>query len=758
MATRDSFFGATMPDPGSAAPEDDANDTTFGDIGDIRAGDAASEQQWASQHDEFAKAIEMEKEQILRRNREQDRPSDDSSGQTQPGLSGRDQRSENVTPQMQPQQRMHPGHPGMSPGRQMHPDYARALLAQQQLQQQMQSRNGPEMQNPGLREQQERMLLLQQQQMRMNRQQQQMNQQPPPPMGQQQQQQRMNPPSPEMQMYMQAQAQQRQQMEQMHRMRQQQAQAPPPPEVQHFLMSQQRLLQENQHLNPAQLRFIIEQHHQQYLAAAAARARATAAAAGQTAPPPNGPPPGFSQPPGFNRGPPPAGPPPPGPSPGRASGPGAPQAPQAPQSRAMPRDAITLEDLEQTLRSTGVSEKPRRRMESMTDKDLELVLRMHLRQIDTSIPYRDDFYWAVYEDDSNTRDMYDDLGAHLRDVEAQSGGESVSIKKRLRKQDRDNDNKKVPGVHTSSNLKTLTRALGTIQSWNPRAPRRLMDLGAGDGKTAVPAVHKAIEEDGQNRLLRDDERIAVRAAVEDGYDLLSRLQDIARKKSAESYDVLLKSLLDTLHLSGSDGNTAPDFLPFESTRFFVRMCIFDKGKRYIARLLSVLSPMYAARVVTAVFENLSVLLYTIAPRTEGDPPDEFWEAVMRAVRNPLVPAERCAEILDVFCRIHAEDAGALVIVLSSAVGARLMYAIMQRVFSLQDVGVPYTRNNPHWEMLCGALAARLGDVFDAAESTKHVWEVAAMLDALSEGQTQFELRGVLKKLLESGRAPPPPGS
>ncbi len=270
-------------------------------------------------------------------------------------------------------------------------------------------------------------------------------------------------------------------------------------------------------------------------------------------------------------------------------------------------------------------------------------------------------------------------------------------------------------------------------------------------------MHKVMEDDGKSRLMRDDERVAVRAAVEDGYDLLSRLQDATRKKAAEDTSELLNRVFDTLHLSSEvDGGESAE--SFESTRFFVRMCVFDKGKRYIARLLSVLRPVQAARVITAVFENLSMLLYAIAPRAAGDGPDELWEAVLRAVRSPLIPAERCMGILNAFCRTHATDGGSLVIVLSSAIGARLLYVTMQRIFSAQGDGAPLTRDCSQLHALCVAITARLGDVFEATESSKSIWEVAAMLDALSEGQIQADLRSTLKNLLDSGRAPPPPGT
>lgn len=420
-----------------------------------------------------------------------------------------------------------------------------------------------------------------------------------------------------------------------------------------------------------------------------------------------------------------------------------------------------------------------RRLQTMTDKDLELVLRMHLRQLDTPIPYRDDFYFAVYRElrDNENTDMYGHLGQALRELEG-ANGVHRGRRKRGRGPKRGKSEgggegmdgdvsspKSTAGAHTSQNLATLAHALGTIQSWTPKAPRRLMDYNVVSDKSVVQAMNKRIADDVTSRSIRDDERVLVRVAVEEGYDIMNQLQDVARRKASYSVDTLLEKLYETLHISDtarSNGVTGAESPGYERTRFFVRMCVFEKGRRYVSRVLKVLRPAQTSRVLKTMFENLSMLLYAIPAPTGDSENDEegLWEALKSIVRDPNTDAATCLEWLVAFGKTHVKDKGALMIALGSVIGANLIYITMQRIFAAQNSpsGVSLTENNKEWEQLCSGLTSCLGDVFENAESTKSVWEVAAMLDALSHGEAQGTLRLTLKTLLDSGRAPPPPGT
>ncbi len=441
---------------------------------------------------------------------------------------------------------------------------------------------------------------------------------------------------------------------------------------------------------------------------------------------------------------------------------------------------LSVTEIESGLQAAHISKPSKRVLPTMKDKDLEVVLRMHLKQLDGTLPYRDDFYCVTYtsrhRDENNVElrneDMYEELGTYVgtvldnRTAVDHPTASKDRVQRRKRERTRKNTDKRVTNsknMKASSNLRTLTHVLGTIQAWNPKARRRVMDMspGAPVGKSNSKPMSCITGEYrvGEYRLMRDDERVLVRAAVEDGYDLLGKLQDVTRKHANHDVSDILNRLVDTLHLSPSSKEELEDaFSSFESTRFFVRMCVFEKGKRYIARMLSVLPPRLAVRIVTAIFENLSVLLYEIAPSSDEDSHDVLWAAIISTVRKQEFPPQRCMDVLTAFCRTHSSDSGAIIFSLTTSVGAKLLYVTMQRIYTAQadDPPLYLTIDNPEWDALCTALTDRLGDAFDAAESSDNVWEVAAMLDALSTGTTQDGLRSTLKGLIDSGRAPPPP--
>lgn len=463
-------------------------------------------------------------------------------------------------------------------------------------------------------------------------------------------------------------------------------------------------------------------------------------------------------------------------------GPGRPNAvpPQHQNARnepSVPSGAISLEQLESGIRSARITPArspppPRAIIPKMTDKDLELVFRMHLRQLETSKPYRDDFYSVAYrlrhggnkEEAAEDFDMYSELGIQLSTL-SDHVHQRRPQKDRTARRKRERGQRKNEKTSKNSNLKALTSVLGTIQAWNPKARTRVMDLnldrsGEDENKTnAVNPLSRVIREhrDGEEFLLRDDERIRVRSAVEEGYDILGKLQDVVRKYATHDVKELLEQLVGTLRLPASNsGDDEDDFSSFDGIRFFVRMCMFEKGKLYIARVLAVLPPDSAAHVCCAVFEHLNTLIYSIDESSE----DTLWVGVIAAIQRTDFPPQSCMDLLSAFYRTHCGDSGAVVIALSSPFGAKLLYVAMQRIFTAQNGDEPVElTGDDQWNELCSALTSRLGGAFDSAETTaasENIWEVAAMLDALSTGPAQAMLRTTLKELLDSARAPPPP--
>lgn len=404
----------------------------------------------------------------------------------------------------------------------------------------------------------------------------------------------------------------------------------------------------------------------------------------------------------------------------------------------------------------------RRRLEGMTDRDMELVLRMHLRQLETAVPYKDEYYvFALKEKEANgSVDAFKRLANIVNGMDPAStrGKRSGPKGARLSTADDDDDTLSVTStVHTPENMSTLASALGTLQVWNPKAPRKLVDFGAGtESADGNPSRHVSFS----GKLLREDDRIVVRFAVEEGYDVLAALHDVVRRKSNASVDTLIKSLFNLLRIPVKA--TAP--VDADADAFFVRMCGFTKGKRFIARAFVVLKPRHQFAVASAVMRNLQYLAEGESASSGGDKSgvDSFWHVINSYVREGAADSWTAVDLLRRFDEAQVDQRDGVVVALRSEVGASLVYTAMQRVYGALS-GNEFeedTAANVSAVMgsLCETIDTSLGAVFQHAHSSAVVWNVLAMLDALTPPEQQAKLRGTLKRLLDEGVAPPPPAA
>lgn len=404
----------------------------------------------------------------------------------------------------------------------------------------------------------------------------------------------------------------------------------------------------------------------------------------------------------------------------------------------------------------------RRRLEGMTDRDLELVLRMHLRQLETAVPYKDEYYaFALKEKDAaGASDAFERLANIVNGMDPASTRGKRSGPKGARllstAGDDDDTHSVTSTVHTPENMSTLASALGTLQVWNPKAPRKQVDFGA----TSEPTDGNSSSVSASDKLLREDDRIVVRFAVEEGYDVLAELHDVVRRKSNASVDTLIKSLFNLLRIPVK-ANAAVDA---EGDAFFVRMCGFGKGKQFIARVFPILKPRHQFAVACAVMRNLHYLARGESKSSGCDKnsTDAFWLVINNYVREGGADSWAAVDLLRRFDEAQADQADGVVVALRSEVGASLVYAAMQRVYGALsgDEFEDDTTANVSAVMagLCDAIDRSLGALFQQAHSSALVWQVAAMLDALAPPEQQARLRATLKRLLEEGVAPPPPAA
>lgn len=402
-----------------------------------------------------------------------------------------------------------------------------------------------------------------------------------------------------------------------------------------------------------------------------------------------------------------------------------------------------------------------RRLESMTDKDLELVFRVHLRQVEAAVAYKDDYYNAVFRNNQKveSRKVLSDLAEKVHAMRLRSrqhGGESrpARVRRSKRSGTHKSDHSLASPPHSSHNMRALANALGTVQSWNPRAPRRVMDFGLMERKDSD--VEATTE-----KLLRDDERVHVRQEIERGYDVIATLHDIVRGESLESLEGQIKLLFDTLHLQERQNEEVGNQkTSIRASRYFATMCVIEKGRRYLSRVLDLLDPVERVRVMPAIFENLGAMLFALQKTSAGRPSIScsLFKTIYSTLQDSDVLPQDCLEMLQSFFSSHTSHLDAFLTTFRSRAGAKLIFLCMQRVSRglLKNDVSKDELSQTSIEQFSNVFTQSLQDIFEGAESVSGVWEVIASLDGLANGEHKALFRGELSRLLRSGAAPPPP--
>lgn len=430
--------------------------------------------------------------------------------------------------------------------------------------------------------------------------------------------------------------------------------------------------------------------------------------------------------------------------------------------RASNTDAFGLKLPEMAPRKENQpAKKSSRRLESMTDRDQELVFRAHLRQIESSVLYKDDYYNTILrqkqklgEEEIFSRLAEKVQSLRLRDKQRRSLGHPIRIRgKRSASEDQ---SIATSPPHSDQNMRALANALGTVQSWNPRAPRRVMDFGLLEKREPLEDGHKSLQE---------DERVQVRLEVERGYDLIAAIHDIARGESQQSLGPSIKSLLSTLHLAEpTQGDSELDRSRYHSTRFFATMCVIQKGRRYLPRVLEILDVTERIRVMSAIFENLGMLVFATQKSGEkqkyGGLQNDIFAVMARTLQDPEVSPNDSLLLLESFSASHVPHRDAFLTAFRSSVGSRLIFLCLQKISAgvakqtLREEDLSAAQTDQFVEVFSSCLK----DTFDCAESVGRVWEVAASLDALTTGKSRTIYRAELNKLIRSGDIPPPPSA
>ncbi|CAN8075989.1 unnamed protein product [Agarophyton chilense] len=399
------------------------------------------------------------------------------------------------------------------------------------------------------------------------------------------------------------------------------------------------------------------------------------------------------------------------------------------------------------------------RLESMTDKDQELVFRVHLRQVEAAVTYKDDYYHGMYRRNERLGlgELYSDLAKNVNQMRQRNQLRGTNSRphrsRRTKHHTQQNENQASSPVQSSDSSKNgLATALGSVQTWNPKAPRRVMDFSSIERKAVKGS---------ESKLLRDDERVKVRHEIERGYDVMAVIHDIVRGESSEVLEDQIRNLLETLHIENTHEERADsDIATNPGLRFFGTLCVLEKGRRYLARVFDILDISERIRVIPSVFESLGVMIYSLQRSRrsymcgEGD----IVSKCLEAISDFHISAADCIAMLSSFSSTHSARPDAFLTTFRSASGAKLMYCCMQRVsrgLFKKEIGEEDVSRSGVCK-LAKVYTEMLQRIFEGAELVNRVWEVTASLDSILTGETRSELRAELKRLLRSGTAPPPP--
>lgn len=403
-----------------------------------------------------------------------------------------------------------------------------------------------------------------------------------------------------------------------------------------------------------------------------------------------------------------------------------------------------------------------RRLESMTDRDQELVFRVHLRQLESSAVYKDDYYNAVFtkKEKQGDADVFAELAQMVQSIrlstrERGSEGFGYGMKKSKRSNNSDSLLSSSP-TNVEHNARRFAKSLGTVQSWNPRAPRRVMD--ASNTEELSPVADSK-----SKTILWDDIQVRVRRSIEEGYDIISNIHDICRGEGTESLEDQVRALLATLHVRPTPHMVSSQVVEeFRTTQFFEYMCACEKGRCFLEHVIDLLDFSEMIRVMPALFANLGSMVVAVRLQHAkgGDGRLKVSKRMLSILCDFEVTAEHCLWLLHEFIASHVDDDNLLISTFRSACSTRLVFTCMQRV--VKGVADEELTHEELTRLSVPIFAERFMSLvpkfFKGAESSDRVWEATGSLDGLLAKDMQRKYRVQLSRYIRSGDIPPPPAT
>ncbi|KAA8498914.1 hypothetical protein FVE85_6499 [Porphyridium purpureum] len=263
----------------------------------------------------------------------------------------------------------------------------------------------------------------------------------------------------------------------------------------------------------------------------------------------------------------------------------------------------------------------------MTARDLDTVVRVHLRQLETQDDYVDDYYLLQFCARNNL--SVDDLQVRMAVSSSFSNfvnrARAAALQRASEGAAQPVTDATLKEAHSARNIELLSTALGTLRTWTPKAPRKLVSVSDegrsadADDAAALSSLNplaglaslggtlekrRAVLKQNSVALLREDERVRARSLIEAGYDIFAELRDIERGQLTGI--VFLKGAVeghegDSGLVLASAEELAAQLLfgvlqlddPVKGGILFLRMSLILKGKRLIGSTIRLHAKLFA---------------------------------------------------------------------------------------------------------------------------------------------------------------------
>jgi hypothetical protein len=365
----------------------------------------------------------------------------------------------------------------------------------------------------------------------------------------------------------------------------------------------------------------------------------------------------------------------------------------------------------------------------MTSSEIELIAKMHIRQLETSSWPIEDFYCQAYQRKLQKTREEQVINEHPNSRDKRRTWKSGYFPH-----------------HSENNLKILERALGSIQGYNPNAPRRIVQI-ASDSSSDTFKEEVSLTD---TIPFHEDSRIAAQSVISSAFDMLFELED-ALSDSHSCSNAELERVKEKLsrRLLSIFGISVEEDLGDETRNVFSRVCALPKGRKLLIRCFAVLPQTYIVPLVNMILFSLGMILKRM---TKASLKDSSWQQFTDSVIHCMEDVQDISVIMEwthSFVVGHSRDEKLFLHVVTSASSLSIVSSLLFHAFrGVDDNSHPPLKSLLN--ILCERLILSVEEMFQSVEHAV-VWQLIALLDGFVETKLREKLRMIIKKLIEEQR-------